>query len=58
MSAEDQEEYRVSGKPILAGWELITVDDQTFEIQLNFTDPISVSAGDEPDEVFIQIDFS
>ena len=56
MFAEDRDEEDVFVEPILAGWQLIKVDDQTMEIQLNFTDPISVSAGDVPDLVFVQID--
>ena len=36
----------------------MSVDDRVMEIQLTFTDPISVSSGDYEDMVFIQINFS
>ena len=49
VRAEEQDEEDVTGEPILAGWELIRVDDRDMVLQLNFTDPISVSRGDLED---------
>lgn len=49
VSTEDRDEEDASSQLILAGWELVNVDDRTMDIQLIFTDPISVSAGDFSD---------
>lgn len=32
----------------MGGWDLVSFDSDGIEISLNFTDPISVSVGDEP----------
>ena len=58
VSAEYQDEADVTGESILTRWELLSVNDRVMEIQLTFTDPISVSAGDYEDIVFVQINFN
>ena len=40
------------------GWELLSLGSEGFEIRLNFTDPIQISSGDEPDLLLIQMDLS
>ena len=42
----------------MKGWELLSLDSSGFEIQLNFTSPLQVSAGEEPDLLLIQLDLS
>ena len=39
-------------------WELLSIDSNGFELQLNFTNPLQVSAGEEPDLLLIQLDMS
>ena len=43
------------GDPIISGWDLVNMDGTSFEIKLNFTDPLSVSIGFEPDLLMVQI---
>ena len=38
---------------IIAGWDLVSLDSEGFELQLNFTSPLQVSAGEEPDLLLI-----
>ena len=40
------------------GWDLIRLDGDGFELQLNFTNPILISADDEPDILLIQLNLS
>ena len=42
----------------MKGWELISLDGDGFELQLNFTDPLFISSGAEPDLLLIQLDLS
>ena len=42
----------------MASWELIYLESDGFEIKLNFTDTLQVSADDEPDLLLIQLDMS
>ena len=39
-------------------WELISLDSDGFELQLNFTNPLQISAGEEPDLLLIQLNLS
>jgi len=38
------------------GWELLYIGSDGFEIQLNFTSPLEISSGEEPDLLLIQLD--
>ena len=40
------------------GWELLYIGSDGFEIQLNFTSPLQISSGEEPDLLLIQLDLS
>ena len=40
------------------GWELLSLGPEGFEIRLNFTNPIMISSGDDPDLLLIQMDLS
>ena len=39
-------------------WELLSLDSDGFELQLNFTNPLQISSGEEPDLLLIQLDMS
>ena len=39
--------------PLMDGWDLISLDSNGFELQLNFSNPIVISDGDEPDLLLI-----
>lgn len=41
------------GKPIMDGWDLLKLDSDGFELQLNFTNPLQISADEEPDLLLI-----
>ena len=43
-------------EPIMNGWEILSFDSSTIDIELNFTNPLYVSSGDKPDLLLIQID--
>ena len=40
------------------GWDLLSLDAYGFELQLNFTNPLFISADDVPDLLLIQLDLS
>ena len=40
------------------GWEILSIGPEGFEISLDFTNPIQISSGDEPDLLLIQMDLS
>ena len=42
----------------MAGWELISLSEDGFEIKLDFNDLIKISGGDAPDLLFVQLDLS
>ena len=44
--------------PIMDGWELLSIGPEGFEIKMNFTSPVAISSGDEPDLLLIQLDLS
>ena len=44
--------------PLMDGWNLVSLDSNGFELQLNFTNPIMISADDEPDLLLLQLDLS
>ena len=44
--------------PLMDGWNLVSLDSNGFEIKLNFTNPIAISADDEPDLLLLQLDLS
>ena len=54
----DEDEIANAKLPILAGWELISLSTEGFALTMNFTDPLRVSAGDEPDLLLIQLNLS
>ena len=39
--------------PLMDGWELLEMGEGGFEIKLNFTNPVSISSGDEADLLLI-----
>ena len=41
------------GRPIMEGWDLLSFGPDGIEFGLNFTDPLEVSAGEEPDLLLI-----
>ena len=54
----DEDDISGSAEPIMDGWELISLDKDGFELKLNFTNPIKISGGEEPDLLLIQLDLS
>ena len=40
------------------GWELMSLSADGFDLMMNFTDPLRISSGDEPDLLLIQLDLS
>ena len=40
------------------GWELISLSAEGFDLTVNFTDPLRISAGEEPDLLLIQLNLS
>ena len=40
------------------GWDLISLNPDGIDFRLNFTNPIAISTGDEPDLILIQMDLS
>ena len=40
------------------GWELISLSANGLELAMNFTDPLRISAGEEPELLFIQLTLS
>ena len=54
----DEDEITDAGLPIMDGWELISLSAEGFALMMNFTDPLRVSAGDEPDLLLIQLNLS
>ena len=49
----DEDDISGSAEPIMDGWELISLDKDGFELKLNFTNPIKISGGEEPDLLLI-----
>ena len=41
------------GKPIMDSWELLSLSGDGFELRFNFTEPLMISGGDEPDMLLI-----
>lgn len=58
FAVKEQDNEDDVGSPLMKGWELISLDGDGFELQLNFTNPLFVSSGDEPDLLLIQLDLS
>ena len=58
MHGLEREAEEVTTEPILNTWEIITVESESMEIQLNLSDPISVSAIDGSDVIFVQLNMS
>ena len=46
------------GEPIMDGWDLLSFGPDGIDFRLNFTNPIYISTGDEPDLLLIQLDLS
>jgi len=46
------------GEPIMDGWDLLGFGPNGIDFRLNFTKPIYISTGDEPDLLLIQLDLS
>ena len=44
--------------PIMSGWELLSLTADGFDLKMDFTDPIMISSGDEPDLLLIQLNLS
>ena len=53
----DEEEFE-KGEPIMDGWELISINPDGIDIKFNFTNPIYISQGDEPDLILIDMNLS
>ena len=51
----DEDEIADVGLPIMDGWALVSLTADGFDLDLNFTDPLRVSSGDEPDLLLIQL---
>ena len=49
----EEEESSVIGDPIMDSWELISLNSDGFELRLNFTNPLQVSAGEYPDLLLV-----
>ena len=54
----DEDEISYAGLPIMDGWELMSLSADGFDLMMNFTDPLRISSGDEPDLLLIQLDLS
>ena len=54
----DEDYIANSALPIMDGWELISLTADGFDLTMNFTDPLRISAGEEPDLLFIQLNLS
>ena len=39
-------------------WELVKLDGNGFELKISFTNPLLISADDEPDVLLIQLELS
>ena len=50
---DDEDDPTIIGGPIMDNWELLSLDSDGFELQLNFTNPLQISAGEEPDLLLI-----
>ena len=45
-SEDDEDDPTIIGGPIMDNWELLSLDADGFELQLNFTSPLQISAGE------------
>ena len=54
----DKDEIADAGLPIMDGWALVSLTAEGFDLRMNFTDPLRVSAGEEPDLLLIQLNLS
>ena len=54
----DKDEMADAGLPIMDGWVLVSLTAEGFDLIMNFTDPLRVSAGDKPDLLLIQLNLS
>ena len=50
---EDEDDPTLLSGPMMDNWELISLDSEGFELKLNFTNPLQISAGEEPDLLLI-----
>ena len=50
---EDQDDDDQVKEPLMDGWELLKLDEEGFEIKIDFTNPVSISSGDEADLLLI-----
>ena len=50
---EEDDDPTIIGGPIMDNWELKSLDAEGFELQLNFTNPLQISAGEDPDLLLI-----
>ena len=48
----DDEEF-AKGEPIMDGWDLVSFGPDGIDLRLNFTNPIYISTGEEPDLLLI-----
>lgn len=39
--------------PIMDSWELVSLDGDGFELSFNFSNPLTISNGDEPDILLV-----
>ena len=53
VSALENLEPEDMGEPILQGWDFVSFGPDGVDFSLNFTDPIEVSAGEEPDLLLV-----
>ena len=54
----DEDDKVDAALPIMDGWELVGLSANGFDLKVNFTDPLRVSAGEEPDLLLIQLNLS
>ena len=54
----DEDDKVDAALPIMDGWELISFSAEGFDLMMNFTDPLKISAGEEPDLLLIQLNLS
>ena len=54
----DEDEIKDASLPIMYEWALVSLSEDGFDLTMNFTDPLRISAGEEPDLLLIQLNLS
>ena len=57
MSSNDSEEENDAGpkEPLIESWQLAGIDESGITVLIRFREPLQVSAGDNPDILFVQL---